>query len=402
LDGAEEADDLPAILKLCGYCCVLITTKKRADAHGLRLDLAPLEERPAAEIFCACSGAAADDASVKGILKILGGWPVALRIAGRCLSGAGESAADCLRWLEKAPFKELGHGEHQEENAALLLRRSVDAVSEDARLALGLAGCLAFAPTACEPVAAILDDDESRARNALRELVSYGLMDRKEERWQTSHALIHTFARTELALSTESLKRLADWYIPFCEAAGKEGVQGCARLDAERAHCLRLMASCLARGLLKEVKALAAAIDIYLERQGWWTEDMAALSMRLTAARQAGDRMDEGVCLNSLGCNCERRGGLEKALACYEQSLPIRRELGYKEGEGATLNNMAVIYRQQGKHELALECYEQSLSRALESGDREGEGVTLIISAYFTRRKATMSKPCNTMSGSCL
>ncbi|MGR0482743.1 MAG: NB-ARC domain-containing protein [Candidatus Electronema sp. V4] len=212
LDGAEQADDLPALLRLRGTCGVLITSRKRADAQGARLDLTPLEERPAAEVFCAYSGTAADDASVQGICKILGGWPVALRIAGRYLSSTGESAADYLQWLKQEPFKELAGGQHQEENAALLLRRSVAQVSGDARLALGLAGCLAFAPIAREPVAAILDGDERRARAALNELVNYGLMEKSEERWQISHALIHTYVRTELALSQEDRNRVIAWY----------------------------------------------------------------------------------------------------------------------------------------------------------------------------------------------
>ena len=377
LDGAEQADDLPALLRLRGACGVLITSRKRTDALADRLDLKPLDEQPAAEVFRLYSGVAADDAGVQGICKLLGGWPVALRIAGRYLSTTGESAADYLQWLEQEPFKELAGGQHQEENAALLLRRSVAQVSDDARLALGLAGCLAFAPIAREPVAAILDGDERRARAALNELVNYGLLEKREERWQISHALVHTYARTELAMSTDALKRLAEWYMVFCYTASEEGVKGYARLDAERAHCLRLIESCLASKLWQEVKLLVGAIDIYLDRQGHWADRLTAIGMRLTAAQQAGDRKDEGVCLNNLGYTCERRGEREQALRWYEQSLPIFRELGDRQGQGASLNNIAEIYRQQGKHELALQQYEQNLSIMREIGDREWEGATL-------------------------
>jgi tetratricopeptide (TPR) repeat protein len=376
-DGAEEADDLPALLSVRGGCGVLITSRKRSDALGELLQVRPLEEQFAAEVFRLHSGAAADDESVQGICKILGGWPVGLRIAGHYLRSTGESAADYLRWLEQEPFKELGDGQHQQENAALLLRRSMDAVSEDARLVLEIAGCLAFAPIAREPVAAVLDKDERRARNALNELVNYGLLEKSGERRQISHALIHTYARAELALSMDALARLAVWYITFCKAASEEGVKGYARLDGERAHCLRLIESCLASGLWEEVQYLVRAINTYLDRQGWWIEDLAATGMRLTAARQAGDRRDEGWCLNSLGYTCDRRGEREKAFSYYEQSIPIYRELGDKQEEGTLLNNMAEIYRQQGRHELALQTYQQGLNIARDVGDREGEGRTL-------------------------
>jgi tetratricopeptide (TPR) repeat protein len=387
LDGTEEADDLPAVLRLRGQCGVLITSRKRNDAQGIRRDLKPLDEQPAAEVFRQYSGLAADDPSVAAICKLLGGWPVGLRIAGRYCSSTGESAAAYLRWLEQEPFKELGDGQHQEENAALLLRRSVAAVSEDARQVLGMAGALAFATMSGSPVAAILEDDERRARNTLGELVNYGLLERKEERWQTSHALIHTYARTELPLSTDALKRLAMYYIIFCYIASEEGVQGYARLDGERAHCLRLMESCLASKLWQEVKLLVGAITIYLDRQGWWTEKLTAVEMRLTAARQTGNRKDEGWCLNSLGYTCLKRGEYDKALAWFEQSLPIWRELGDREGEGTTLNNMAGVYRQQGKYELALETLQKSLSIRREIGDRRGEGESLnnIGSLYYAQ-----------------
>lgn len=377
LDGAEEASDLSAVLKLRGGCGVLITSRKKEDAQGVRLNIKPLEDEAAAQVFRGYSGVAADDETAAAICKLLDGWPVALRIAGRYLRRTKESAADYLEWLEQEPFKELAGGKHQEENAALLLRRSVAQVSDDARLALSLAGTLAFAPIAREPVAAILDADERRARNALGELVNYGLLERKAERWQTSHALIHTYVRSELALSKESLERLALYYIFFCAEQSKAGVKGYARLDAERAHCLRLMESCLASKLWQEVKLLVGAISDYLDRQGWWTEELAALEMRLTAARQAGDRRNEGWCLNELGYTCNRRGEYEKALSYHDQSLLICRELGDRKGEGATLNNIAGIYQQQGNYELALERYQQSLSIRREIGDREGEGATL-------------------------
>ncbi len=395
LDGTEQADDLPALLRLRGLCGVLITSRKRTDALADRLDLKPLDEQPAAEVFRLYSGVAADDPSVAGICTLLGGWPVALRIAGRYISSRDESAADYLQWLEQEPFKELAGGEHQEENAALLLRRSVDAVSADARLALGVAGCLAFAPLAREPLAAMLEDDARRARTALGELVNYGLLERAGERWQISHALVHTYARTELALSKESLEWLARIYIHACQAASKAGLEGYAFLDAERGHCLRLIENCLESKLWQKVKGLVGAIITYLDRQGYWNEELAALEMYLTATQQTGDRKDEGVCLNNLGCTCNRRGELEKALAYDEQCLLIMRELGNREGEGATLSNIAKIYDDQGRHELALQQYEQILSLQREIGDRKGEGATLnnIATVYVNQGKWDTALP---------
>ncbi|MCI5132401.1 MAG: hypothetical protein D3904_13015, partial [Candidatus Electrothrix sp. EH2] len=211
LDGAEEADDLPAVLRCCGGCGVLITSRKRSDAPGSLIEVKRLDELPAAEAFRLYSNTAADETTVQAVCEQLGGWPLALRIAGHYLRSTGESAADYLRWLEKEPLKELGDGEHQEENAALLLRRSVAQVSDDARLALELGGHLGFMPLAHAPVVAIMEGDDRRARTALGELVNYSLVERRSKHWQISHALVQTYAHTELPLSKKSINRIAQY-----------------------------------------------------------------------------------------------------------------------------------------------------------------------------------------------
>ncbi|MCI5227874.1 MAG: tetratricopeptide repeat protein, partial [Candidatus Electrothrix sp. AX2] len=336
-----------------------------------------LDELPAAEAFCLYSNTAADEATVQAVCEQLGGWPLALRIAGHYLRSTGESAAEYLRWLEKEPLKELGDGEHQEENAALLLRRSVAQVSDDARLALGVAGTLAFAPIAREPVAAVLENDECRARKALGELVNYGLLEKQEERWQITHALVHTYARIELALSRDSLELLSWYYIACCDELSEAGLKGYARLDGERAHCLRLMESCFNSELWQELKYLVVAIYIYLDRQGWWTELLTSLNIRLTISRKTGDCKDEGTCLNNLGRIYAQRGELEEALICYDKCLIIYRDISNRQGEATVLDGIAIIFRIQGKYELALQYYEQSLSVKQEIGDQHGEGRTL-------------------------
>ncbi|MCI5120044.1 MAG: tetratricopeptide repeat protein, partial [Candidatus Electrothrix sp. AUS4] len=317
--------------------------------------------------------------------KILGGWLVALRIAGRYLHSTGEPATDYLRWLKKRPFGKLrAGGKHQKDNAAVLLERSVEQVSADAVAVLRLAGVLAFAPISLMSVMFVLyeegEDEEElelRSMEAVNELVNYGLLERRDKGLHIGHALIHEYAAGQLGLGKEELKRVAEYYIAWCREQSAAGVPGYARLDGERVHCLRLIAACLDRELWEEVKLLVLAIDTYLDRQGWWTERLAAWEMLLTAVRKAGDRKDEGVCLNNLGYTCERRGERDQALNWYEQSLPIHREIGNRREEGNTLNNMAVIYWHQDRYDEALKQYKQSLSIYREGGDRKGEGTTL-------------------------
>ncbi|MCI5180536.1 MAG: tetratricopeptide repeat protein, partial [Candidatus Electrothrix sp. AW3_4] len=384
LDGAEEADDLPAVFRCCGGCGVLITTRDRSDAHGMLVSIERLEEQFAEQVFRLHSNTDADTKTVQGICRLLHGWPLALRIAGRYISSTDEDPAAYLRFLAKVPFKRLGKGEHQEENAALLLERSMAQVSTDAVAALRLAGTLAFAPITLMPFALALykegedeDELELRSMDALGELVRYGLLEPGDKGWQINHALIHTYARNHLPLSKEALKRVAAYYRDWCEEQSAAGLPGYARMDDERGHCLRLIRACLDGELWGEVKGLEEVVHIYLDRQGYWTDRLTALEMRLVAAQETGNREDEAQCQNDLGYTCRLSGNYEKALAYYEQSLSIRRELGILRGEGETLNNMAVVYRRQGEYGQSLRLYEQSLSIRWEIGDRKGEGVTL-------------------------
>ncbi|MCI5116084.1 MAG: tetratricopeptide repeat protein [Candidatus Electrothrix sp. AX1] len=261
---------------------------------------------------------------------------------------------------------------------------------------------MAFAPITLMPFALALyqegedeDELELRSMDALGELVRYGLLDRGKKGWQINHALMHAYARNHLPLSREALERVAGYYRGWCKEQSAAGLPGYARMDDERAHCLRLIKACLDGELWQEVKLLVRAIDIYLERQGWWTEELAAVEMNLTAARKAEDRQDEAWCLNSLGYTCDSRGDKEQALHWYEQSLPICRELGDRQNEGITLNNMAEIYRQQGRYELALQTHQQSLSICRKIGDRKGEGRTLnnIGMLYYAQEKYDEALP---------
>ncbi|XCN74497.1 MAG: tetratricopeptide repeat protein [Candidatus Electrothrix aestuarii] len=396
LDGAEEANDLAALLRLRGTCGVLITTRKRTDCGALRLDLPPLPEEQAEEVLRAYSQVTGEEEAIQGIEKILGGWPVALRIAGHYLHSTGEPATDYLRWLQKRPFRKLQTGDrHQQDNAALLLERSVEQVNPDAVQVLRLAGVLAFAPLSLMSVMVVLstegEDEEElelRSMEAVNELVNYGLLERRKEGLHIGHALIHEYAAGQLGLGKEELKRVATFYIGWCEEQSEAGLEGYARMDGERVHCLRMIGACLERELWGEVKLLVRAIDIYLERQGWWTEQLAALEIHLTATRKAGDRKGEGWSLNSLGNTCYSRGKLDLAMHWYEQALPIWLELCLQMDEGVTLNNMALIYRQQGRYKEALIKAEQSLSIQQEVGYREGEGSTLdnIAGGYYDQK----------------
>ncbi len=363
-----------------------------------------LPDEQAQEALRAWCGEAGDQEAIEQIAGLLGGWPVALRIAGHYLRSTGEPATDYLRWLHEEPFQELG--EREEKQAAImavLMGRSVDQLSKGARIALEIIGTMALAPFNEGAVVSLLknfnygsiwgrfrlfksllvhrktwfvhytDKDLRFCHKVLNELVDMGLLERQEEGWQVSHSLIYVYVRREMPLLDVAHKLLAWYYRDFFEKQSKVGPEGYALLDEERVHGLRVMESCLDREQWKEVRGLASSMWGYLDQREYWTEQRAAQKMRLTAARKTGNRHDEVTCYHMLGYDCGKRGEHEQAIAYYKSGLKRVCKQGEHKEQILLLDGIALSYQEQDKCEQALEYYQQGLSISQEIGDQEQE-----------------------------
>jgi hypothetical protein len=144
LDGAEDADDLPLILNLLGNCCVLVTTRKKQDAGAQRDDMQSLPKDEAVKLFQAWSKKKNDTKSVQRICDLTGGLPLAVRLAGKYIFETGEPVSEYLEDLEKTPLDTLNLGDRKLESVPILLKYSLDQVSDNAIRILSIAGILAF------------------------------------------------------------------------------------------------------------------------------------------------------------------------------------------------------------------------------------------------------------------
>ena len=72
-----------------------------------------------------------------------------------------------------------------------------------------------------------------------------------------------------------------------------------------------------------------------------YLDQMTVFGMRLTAARQAGDREREGMPLDNIGRLYHDQGDYEQALSYYEQHLAVCWVLRDKIGAGRTIDNIA-------------------------------------------------------------
>ena len=377
LDGTENADNLRQLLTIASGCGVLITTRRRTDAAGSWVDISPLPLNEAQQLLQAWGKTQVrDQAAGQQICELVGGLPLAVCLVGRYLYQTGETASEYLEWLKATPMEALEQGDFSQMSIRLLLKRSVNQVSESAQQVLAIAGLLAPAPFSWQIIKAGLHMSARQVRRILGELVSYSLLIRPSDRYEVSHPLIHTYGG-EMPVPSEVVTRVVSYYTQLADEQSQQGPTGYAILDAERPHFLRLLDTCLASQDWEAVKTLVWAIDNYLDIQGHWTERVTFLEAGLVAERALGLQKDEGAFLGKLGNTYHALGEVEKALECYEKALVIQQQIGDVIGEADTLDNLGNIYRDLGEVEQAISCYQQALKIQQTLGNRLGESNTL-------------------------
>ena len=369
LDGAEDADDLPAVLSVAGECAVIVTTRNRHDAGPDRLEINALPDDESADLLTAWGRDQTRDAqAVRRICDLLGGLPLAICLVGGYLDRTGDTAADYLQWLETTPLDALDQGERKRDSVPLLLKRSLDQVGQTARDLLSIAGILAFAPFTPDALAAALQIQPQPLKRPLNELAGYSLLARTGHRYQLKHALIHTYARENHPPTDDALQRLADFYNDLRRRTQRTRPRRLRPPRPRPPHILQTLTACRDRQLWEPVRKLVRAIEDYLDVQGHWAERRKILHAGVDAARGLKDRDEEGKFLGNLGVAYHVLGQVEKAIDHYQQALAIAREIGDRRGEGSDLGNLGLAYSDLGQVEKAIDHYQQALD--ILSGNR--------------------------------
>lgn len=379
LEGVENADDLDAVLVVRGSCGALLTSRSRGDVIDLRHDIVPLPIEEAVELLKAWGGARVANTEIaKQICSLIGGLPLAVRLAGSYMAEREEEATEYLEWLQDMPLAALDHGSHQHDSIPALLHRSLAQVSDVAQKATAIAGLLALAPFTHEAIAAALEVRAGDSTRALGELVRYSLLERPERRFRVSHALVHTFASRHLTAPERAVVHLATYYNDLAQQLSALGRAGYAQLDSERAHIMAVLSKCVEKQHWEKAQSLASIIDAYLDRQGHWFERVISNEIGLKAAQATKDRQAEGAWLSNLGAIYRRMGDAQRAIPLFELALAIFRETGNRQGEGESLRRLAGAYRFLGNDaDAVIELHEQSLAIARATANQREEANNL-------------------------
>jgi tetratricopeptide (TPR) repeat protein len=380
LDGAEQADDLTGLLDLRGDCGVLLTSRQKHEGIICQ-EVGPLTSSAGVALLQVWGGWRATDQTVgRRICDLVGGLPLAIRLIGQFIAAQGEKSAEYLSWLEKTPLTSMEPGQRQPESIGLLLERSLGNVSETAQQTLAVVGLLALVPFDQEAVVKTLTIEPNQGllssvrkifkqkseaqtpdiQRSLAELVDYGLLKQTNQRYEVSHVLIHTYARQHLTPPAKAIRRLATYYMALAWEQSGLGHEGYTRLDADRAHIMRVLSEAVELEDWEAAYGLAAAIEDYLDRQEYWAERVIANEVGLMAAWQLG-RPNEGDWLGNLGDTYRTMGHAKWAIEHFEQALTTARQTGDRHSEANSLGNLGLAYRDLGQTERAKQYLKQAL-----------------------------------------
>ena len=384
LDEAEHADDLSQVLTVCDTCGVLIVSRESTDIAHEQYDIGPLSIEEAMNLFELEAWGwvrKSDKGIVQEVCELVGGLPLSVRLAGRYLTTGKQNISGFLEWLQGTSLPALDQSQRCIESVPLLLQRSLSDVNELARHALAVTGFLALAPFGQDIVADAMAKGAPRGlfgtvqklfkqkpqeeipelTLALDQLVNYGILQWVGRGYEISHSLIHAYAKQRLMAPAKVIERLVAYYTNLVGEQILLGLDGYARLDAERPHLMAVLSRSLEQEDWESAHNLAAAIEDYLDLQGYWTERVLTNEAGLMAAQKLG-RWNEGSWLGNLGLTYSNGGQPERAIEYYEQALAIARKNQDQRSEGNWLGNLGLAYRDLEQIDKARQYLEQSVA----------------------------------------
>ncbi len=379
LDGGEQSDDLAGVLAIRGNCGVLITSRTCPDEVTNPYEITPLPPEAAIKFLQDWGGRINPDVAGR-ICELLGYLPLAIRLVGHHLAAQNLNAADYLDWLRGTALPSLTPAQRQQDCLPLVIENSLAQISESARQALAIIGLLSPVPFDQEVIAKTLTIQPShglfsairglfkaqparqqvpQVRMALRELGNYGLLWGVDGLYQVSHPFIHAYIQKRLTPPPKSIRRLATYFMALAWEQSTPVVNSELLLDTNRPHFMRVMSECVEWKEWEAAHGLAAAIEDYLDRQGFLADRVTANEIGLIAAWQLG-RPSEGAWLGNLGDTYRTMGHAKWAIEHFEKALITARQSGDRHGEGNSLGNLGLAHRDLGQIEQAIDYLKQA------------------------------------------
>ncbi|GLW12784.1 regulatory protein AfsR [Microtetraspora sp. NBRC 13810] len=427
LDNARDAAQVRPLLPGSSTCAVLVTSRRMLtsleDASQVPLDV--LTDVEGLTLLSGVTGAgriATDPAAAAEVVRLCGGLPLALCLAGARLSARPNWPVSTLaRRLATARRRldELRADDRAVRASFQGSYQDLPASSHGAAAArmFRLLGLLDGPDLGLPAAAALAGLPDEQARDLLDHLVDAQLVENHTPDRYRLHDLLRLFAReqaNEEETSTaqqQAVERVLHCYLATARTA-VDRVKGSgswrtavgpralthpgatlktsedlhAWIDAEEDNVLAVVGQVARTSAAGLAVALAMSFTVSLYERGHWLKQLALCELSLRAAECTEDRLLLAHMHGDLGWTQICTGRTAEGIVLLHHSLAAYQEYGHPPREAALLDQIGIAHRASGRFEKAIEYHLRALRTAREAGDdgpwREGVILTHLGLAY--------------------
>ncbi|WP_410567364.1 BTAD domain-containing putative transcriptional regulator [Amycolatopsis sp. cmx-4-61] len=418
LDGVSDESQVRPLLPGSPSCAVIVTSRVRLSGlPGVRqLDVGVFDVAKSLEllnrIIGPARGAAEPDAAVE-LVRLCGGLPLALRIAGaRLVSRPHWRLSGLVRRLhdEARRLDELAHHGLELRSTFEITHRVLDA---QARRLFRLCSLVRAPDFPGWTAAALLDTTAAEAEEVLESLVDAQLVDIVQygdasPRYRL-HDLIRVYAAERLQQDsteqerTAALERVLGGWLALAEEAHRREYggdytilhgtaprwrPGAAELDdhlGEPAHWWEGERRALVAAIRQAAKAgfdelcwdLALTSVTLFEAKGYFDDWLECAELAYEAARRADNRVGVAAMQYSLGTLHMFQARLDEAEECFTAASELFGAVGDEHGRALVLRNHAHVDGLRGNTVSMMAKYTDALATLRAVGDRIGEAHVL-------------------------
>ncbi len=413
VDNARDADAVRPLLPGAAGCMTIVTSRHqlrglvaRNGAHPLTLGLLSAAESEQFLVHrLGATRITAERTAVDEIISRCGRLPLALAVvAARVATSPSLSLADVAADLYN------GGGALADPDGELDVRNvfswSCGALRPATRRLFRLLGEHPGPELSVPAVASLTDLPPELTRTLLDELAGVHLLCERSPGRYMLHDLLFAYARELAGKESEEDRRAArhrllDHYLHGASAAAATlfpyhtkvpvdppsagvidvalGSYQLARkwLRTELPVLFSIVTQADDTGFAGHVWRTAAALELFLDRQGRRSDQVTVQLAALVSARRDGDRYGIAYTTRALGHAYSRAGDDRGAREYLPKALRLFGELGNRDGEAETSRNIAFLANTSGEHRPALDHYDHALTAYRSIENETGEAAVL-------------------------
>jgi DNA-binding SARP family transcriptional activator len=425
LDNARDCDQVRPLLPEAPGCLVLVTSRDRLTglvvvdgAHPLTLDLLSLDEgRQLLATRLGGDRLAAEPAAADELIELCARLPLALAIAAARAAIEPElplaAVAAQLRSARGALDAFIGDDSATDIRAVFAC--SYDTLSPAAARLFRLLSVHPRSEISVPAAASVAGVPPGQVAQLLAELTKAHLLNEPAPGRYTVHDLLHAYAVEQSGARDSgderraALHRLLDHDLHTAHAADRllqphrqsvtltapqpgvtlEDIGDATRaMDWLTTECPMLVTAvhrAAESGFDTHAVRLAAALVVFLDRQGRWGDWCATQQAALQSARRLGDLPAQAVAHGHLGRAYLRQGRQDEAQAeaHFRGALELYRALGDQTGQAHAHLDLAEMFYWRSRYRGSLEHAMQALDLYRATGHRVGQAAALNGIGYY-------------------